>query len=327
MSGLCCHETTVLRHRPQVALAAVGLSFKRLTAGDRPVLEKFLSRHPQRIAGYTFSELTAWNAPFAYEWATAGDETCIIKGAPDADGRKHFIQPVGLFDDAAQALFLQALRDCGYPVKVLDVSGEFLGEHRDFIARHFEVENDPGQANYIYRTPDLATLAGKAYAKKRNLIAQARKLYDWTAVPVTAANAEKCLAVLAGIAQETPEGVDMSPDVAFSARQEMQAAETALGQFGALGYKGVLIEVEGEPAGFALYEVISPEMAVISFEKGLRRYKGIYQVVNQETARAIAVENVPFINREEDMNLPGLRQAKDSYHPCEMAPAYTLRLK
>ena len=56
----------------------------------------------------------------------------------------------------------------------------------------------------------------------------------------------------------------------------------------------------------------------------LRSYKGLYQVINWETAKLIATQGFEFINREEDVGDQGLRDAKLSYHPVEIIPAYEL---
>lgn len=46
--------------------------------------------------------------------------------------------------------------------------------------------------------------------------------------------------------------------------------------------------------------------------------RGLYQAINNEFIRHTFAD-VEFINREEDMGLPGLRQAKESYNPDHFA--------
>jgi hypothetical protein len=66
---------------------------------------------------------------------------------------------------------------------------------------------------------------------------------------------------------------------------------------------------------------------LVLFERALRDKKGLYQVINQETARAIAAQGLTFINREEDLGDPGLRRAKLSYHPIRLEAKHTLTLR
>ena len=62
-------------------------------------------------------------------------------------------------------------------------------------------------------------------------------------------------------------------------------------------------------------------MAVISVEKGNSEIPGIYQMINQQFLLN-AFEDAELVNREDDMGLEGLRQAKESYNPVGFARKY-----
>ena len=62
-------------------------------------------------------------------------------------------------------------------------------------------------------------------------------------------------------------------------------------------------------------------MAVISVEKGNPEIPGIYQMINQQFLLN-AFEDAELVNREDDMGLEGLRQAKESYNPIGYARKY-----
>jgi len=82
------------------------------------------------------------------------------------------------------------------------------------------------------------------------------------------------------------------------------------------------LRIDGKIQAFSLGELLNPEMAVIHIEKANTQYHGCYAMINQQFAEH-CWKDVPYINREEDMGIPGLRQAKRSYHPVKMVEKYT----
>jgi len=229
------------------------------------------------------------------------------------------LQAVGDLSESLQATLLQRARDLSYPLRLIGVGAPFLERFAGFVA-HFEVEENRDTANYIYLASDLAELKGGKFSKKRNLIAQANKEYSWTAEPLLPEHAEACLEVADDIAEHRKVG-------GGTLEQETRALEEALRLFGRLGLQGLLVRVRGKPAAFSIFECMGPQTAVVMFERAVRDYKGLYQVINQETAKVIAGLGYTFINREEDLGDPGLRKAKLSYQPTRLEMAYTLTLR
>lgn len=63
------------------------------------------------------------------------------------------------------------------------------------------------------------------------------------------------------------------------------------------------------------------KMAVIHIEKANSEIRGLYQAINKEFL-VHAFPDAVLINREDDLGLPGLRKAKESYYPCGYARKY-----
>jgi hypothetical protein len=292
------------------------LHFKKLELSDRAVLDKTLLHFPQRISGFTFAALFSWAPAYHYAWAKSEDGTIFISCELSANGEKHFLQPVGPFGAEARDRFLHLLGKLGPGAKIFGVGAEFIAKNPDFASR-FNIQNDRSLANYLYNTHDLAALGGKFYAKKRNLVAQAHKLYKYTVHEMTPENSRECLSVL-----EQPNEKQGGADQTF--KNEYLAIEAAVKNFAALSQDGILIKVNDQAGAFSIFEALAPEISVIHFEKADIRHKGIYQIINQETAKTIAAKGIPYINREEDLGIAGLRQAKLSYGPMEIIPSYTL---
>jgi hypothetical protein len=241
----------------------------------------------------------------------------LLHAQLDPDSQPRLLQPLGQFSEPLQETLLARAHELPAPLVIESVSAEFLARHPAFAA-HFHVVANRDSANYVYQTEDLAVLAGHRYAKKRNLIQQATRLYDWRIEPLGSQHSKECLEVGDDIAAKR---------TTLTLQQESQALVTAIHDFGALGLAGLLLRIDDRPAAFSIYDHLNPTTAVVLFERALRDKKGLYQVIGQETARAIAAQGLRFINREEDLGDPGLRRAKLSYHPVRLEAKHTLTLR
>lgn len=293
----------------------LGLDFEPFSVERRACLEAVLSKSPQPLAGYTVATLLAWDPMFSYRFARVG-ETLLI-AFTNAAGERHLMQPVGAFP----ARFSQALLDRAaalpYPLQLHYVTREFVDAHPE-LAQGMEVLEDRDVSNYVYEADDLADLPGKKFSAKRNLIAQANGGYSWKSEVLAPSDTAECLALVDAL------NIEASVTLTGLPLYEYQALKFTLENFEPLEQRGEKITIDGHIEAFALWEPLTPSTAGIHFERARRSFKGLYQVVNRETARRIRGQGFARINREEDVGDEGLRKAKLSYHPVEIAPAFTL---
>lgn len=295
----------------------LGWEFSPVKLSDCEELTGFLAKFPQPLTGYTFPALSAWEPFFHYEWVLAEPETLLISCIPQADPRRHLMQPIGSFSPRLAELLAQNADELSYPLKIVGISDRFLETHSGFL-RHFEAREDRALSNYLYRTAALVKLRGRKYARKRNLLAQAESLYSWSCQPLTSALIPACFEVLDSIIEEE------NPPVEGMLKWEIAALEFTLRHFDEFRQQGLLVSVGTRPVAFSIYEAMGPSTVAVHFERALRSYKGLHQVINWETAKVIAEQGFDYINREEDMGDAGLREAKLSYHPVEIIKSHEL---
>jgi hypothetical protein len=61
---------------------------------------------------------------------------------------------------------------------------------------------------------------------------------------------------------------------------ELLALDFTMAQFDELEQSGLVIRIDGRPIGFSLFERQNADTAVVHFEKAMRAFKGLYQMVN-----------------------------------------------
>ena len=243
----------------------------------------------------------------------------------------------GGLDGAEEALKLLEKEARGF----LAADGRFAGEpfvlknitaaEKEIAARVF-----PGaqfaaareSSDYIYRTEDLAALAGKKYSKKRNHIKQFKtKRPGYRFEPLASGNLqdareieEKWLeevlaAASAGANSAAGDDLKIEKEIIFSALENFDRFEKDCGMTGGLLY------VDNTPAAFCVASLLSAAVTDVHFEKCLFEFArdGGYAVINNEFSKTVQTE---FINREEDLGIEGLRKAKLSYYPINVLEKY-----
>ena len=183
-----------------------------------------------------------------------------------------------------------------------------------FEQRNLHPELDRDNSDYLYNKTELAELKGKAFHKKKNLVNQFNTAYQSELKVIDDTTVPDALAVLnAWKTDRTDEGDFLQCSLALQYRKELQLS-------------GIIVYVDGKPAGFSLGETIGGgTMYDVHFEKGIDSVHGIYQAVNQQTALSLPPQ-VTLINREQDLGDEGLRQAKMTYRPCGMVEKYKVCL-
>ncbi|HCU37272.1 MAG TPA: hypothetical protein DGT21_18080 [Armatimonadetes bacterium] len=77
---------------------------------------------------------------------------------------------------------------------------------------------------------------------------------------------------------------------------------------------------------FSLGEPLNDDTVVIHIEKASPDLHGAFQVINQQFL-AHAWADWEYVNREQDLGIRGLRQAKQAYQPHHMVEKSVVRVR
>jgi hypothetical protein len=158
---------------------------------------------------------------------------------------------------------------------------------------------------------------GKNYQKIRNLLNHFEKHNEYSIQPITSENIQEVNKFL----NRWCLWRDCDKDILL--KNEKDAVLYSINHFFELNLSGIIIIINGDIEAASIFETQNKDTAVIHFEKAIPDFKGLYQAINQKTAKILA-ETYKFINRESDMGIPGLRLAKEKYHPHHMVEVYHL---
>jgi len=109
-------------------------------------------------------------------------------------------------------------------------------------------------------------------------------------------------------------------------QEEHAALKQALGIIHSSLMDGLAITIEGKVVAFSIFSRLTPSTYDIHFEKSDLSFKGSAQVINNETAKYLK-DKCQYMNREQDLGIKGLRQAKLSWDPHIVFKPFILTLQ
>ena len=191
------------------------------------------------------------------------------------------------------------------------------------------LKDDPGYIvreeedlkDYLYDAEKLRTLSGRKYQQKRNQINHFMREYEgrWNYRTLACADHAIVFEFLDRWYEQR-----QKEDPSDSLIYEKNGVKEIVRDCCMLSYHMGGILIDGKLEALSIGTCNEPEqMAVISIEKGNPEFTGIYQLINQQFLLH-EFPDVRLVNREDDMGLPGLRQAKMRYHPVSFARKYMI---
>ena len=294
------------------------ISFQPVTLADKPVIDSFFRAKRYEQSSCTFTNLFMWRNCYKVVWAVVEDCLCIqvtYGGAtyslpPFGPDKERFAAALGQLEQHYQTL--------GIPFLMKSATPDLVEWCESVRPGQFEYQPDRDNYDYVYATSDLINLQGRKYHIKKNHLNKFKKTYsqyEYRAIDATLT--EACI----DFATEWCRKRECDPDPSLIC--ERDAIIDVMHNWDALGVTGGAILINGKVEAFTFGELLNEEMAVIHVEKADADIHGIYQAINQEFCQRVW-SHVPFVNREEDMGIPGIRKAKESYLPVSMVEKYTV---
>lgn len=286
------------------------VSFKPITIDDKDIITSYTFNSIYRNCDFSFANMCSWRFLYDSEYAISGG-FLLIRFWIEDKSRLAYMFPVGE-GDLKQAICTieQDSLAHGHPLLLLGISSEAKAMAEKAFPDMFVYIQERDYYDYIYLREDLVNLKGKKYQSKRNHINHFKKLYDYTYMPLTPEIIPQCLEL-----EREWYKANNTEDDAEELSNERRSMVYALQNYEKLGIMGGALYVDGKIVAFTYGAPINQDTFGVHVEKADINYEGAYAVINQEFAAHIP-DYFTYLNREEDLGIPGLRKAKLSYHPA-----------
>ncbi|MBP5417127.1 MAG: DUF2156 domain-containing protein [Clostridiales bacterium] len=289
----------------------MNLTWYPLTAADLPTYNKYYSMTDSKMTDLTFHCRYAWDNVFHVKWTILED--CLVQISDGGGYSSPFmLMPLGKLSPAKIEKIVSAVRpifdEKGWRFRIMGIeeSQKHIFEETGIPAK---LDYDEDSSDYFYDAELLRTLAGKKYAKKRNHWSKFLRMYpDYQYETLSPEIFDECLKLVRLWAS------DKGIDIADTSDSDYYMIKRIFDRWDDLSARGGAIRIDGRIVAFSIGSVGKKDVGFIHFEKADIQYDGLYAAINK-----LVLENefpeIRYVNREEDLGLPGLRKSKESYFP------------
>jgi hypothetical protein len=292
--------------------------FVPLELKDREIFQAFLQAYRPETSELTFTNLFIWRSHYKFQWSLYKDWLVIV--SLESEYGTFAMEPVGPPPrNEVTRVVLEWMREekTQSNPRIERADERIVREIDGFNGITIEPTRD--HFDYVYLRDDLVNLAGNKYRSKRNHINQLLRTYSYQYSGLAPDHIQDCIE----LQDRWCEMKRCEEDLNLLG--EWDAIREILEHYDALDMQGGVVTIENKVMAFTIGQMLNDNTAVVHIEKADPEIPGLYPVVNQQFCEN-NWKNVLYVNREQDLGMPGLREAKLSYYPDHMVKKFRITL-
>jgi hypothetical protein len=259
-----------------------------------------------------------WNGLLAYWWLELQGAFCLFAQSPD--GWFMPLPPIGagpIDVPLFEALGLLRRWNGDSPVsRVENVSSQLAPE-----LERLGYRVTPKEPDYLYRTADLAALAGDRYKSHRALCNRFEREQFFEVNAYQMSDRRDSRALLADWSRQK-QAEELESFGVMLLADAVPAHEVIWSQASALGLTGKVVRIHGRLCAYTFGYWLTSATFCVLLEVTDRTLPGLAQYLFRETCRTALAGGAEYINAMDDAGLSGLRASKQAYHPAMLIPNF-----
>lgn len=270
-----------------------------ITLAHKEIINGIRERYSHKLASHSFVSLFLWKEELGLS-VYVEDEGYVVKAS--SYGENIYFFPCG--SEAMKKNFIQyALINWIDFIYVSDSDKEFL--EKNFPGR-YRFKEVPKSHEYVYSREEYRLLAGKEFAKIRNLINSINKNYDVRIEDITDEN----ISVAKSVFEKYTTSINGEVD-GFS---EMVSEEMIFEYRKELGIYGIIIYLNNHPEAVSFNYKLTNNIVDGCLEAHNHSISGLFCFVLHNSL-FYSGDGIEFLNAEEDLGIEGLRNIKRNMRP------------
>ena len=283
-------------------------TFKKIELHDKQIFDDYTKSYPL-YSDFNFVSLWSWNIDEEIKF-TFLNNNLVVELTDYIDNT-----PVLTFlgnnkvIDTSEALLQYSEQK--HSKKHLNLLPEvnFTNVDKDFLDS-YNLKEDTSNFDYILDVNYIAAMAGQKLKHKRKLLNRFIRNHGSKAI-IKYMNIQEVKLHLLDFYHhwsKNKQQKDLNSN-------EFHAIKRLLHHYNFFNTTVMSVHIEERMIGFTLFEEISGDWALSSFQKGDISFEGIYEFLNYNLALHLSNKKIKYVNIEQDLGIEGLRRAKMDYNP------------
>lgn len=296
-------------------------NFKLLELDDRLRIE-LITQQFEPYSDYNFISLWSYNVKNDIQISKLKDGLVVrfsdyITGEP-------FYSFLGSLSNSKQlSIILEYVKNLGLTAKLKLIPEEVILKNPEIFSQ-FQVEEDPDNFDHIYSSQEMSTLEGSRFENKRYKVNLFKRNYYDVEIKLLNLTENKSKQYVLDVFNLW---VKNKNQVLNEAMHEYIAIQNLLTHSDKFDLVCLGLWHKNQLIGFTITEVTHQKYAIFHFTKADSSYEGIFEYLYHKTAQELSKRGCMFLNREQDLGIPGLRTAKESWRPIKYLKKYIISHK
>ncbi len=288
--------------------------FSKLTIDCKDEIVKLTERFDP-YSDFNFTSLFCWDTDGSTEVSIL-DGNLVIKMA-DYITNEPLYSLIGETNiDMSMALLIDM---AGGSLKLVPEIVISLLDNRDA----FCIEEDRDQFDYVYQLPTQADLIGGHYKVKRNKISKFMRTYeDKLTLKKIHFDSPVMKQEISDIFTRWTEERGRDDE---ESRREAETLDKLFDYGKYFNLVGIQVFMDGVCIGFSINEIVQKGYAICHFQKSILTFEHVDVFLSNLAAKELKHFGCKYVNWEQDLGIPGLRELKSSYLQAFFLKKYTVR--
>lgn len=292
-----------------------------LSLKDKEIFNKYLALHEHELSVYAFANIYIWKGLFDIRWAVIEDSLCIFFS--DKIGTFLYLEPLAKTIKAEVVGEVFKILDRFNPNSEISRIENAQKVNLDAYLR-FGLEVKEKSCDYLCLRNNLTGLKGNEFKSKRANCNYFIKHYKFEYTRFLAQDKNDCLKLYNLWAKRRKDNIK-DDYYRFMLEDSLESLSVLLDNYQDLGCTGRLVRIDGQLKAFSFGFKLNESIFCILYEITDLSVRGLAQFIFREFCSEIA--DYKYINIMDDSGLENLKQAKLSYHPVKLVPAYIVKRK